>query len=121
MTPFTFMLAVAATLGGAFAIAHEDITEPFREWLQRQGWSWIEDGDEFVTPDGGHWVPKAGEGVWRWVSKLFGCPYCVGFYCAFFATLVVAGHPTAWLWFLTWWAVWGAHIVVTSVVLKLMD
>lgn len=121
MTPFDFLLAVLATLGGAFAIAHEEISKPFREYLEGRGWTWRPDGEDFVSPDGGVWIPldTPASAVWRWFSKLFGCVYCTGFYCAFFATLVVAGHPTTWLWFLTWWAVWGAHMVVASVVLKL--
>jgi len=119
MAPFMYLLAVAATLGAAFAISEEDISAPARGWVRNRGWTWLPDDETFISPDGGRWVPNPRARHWRFLWELLDCPYCTGFWCAGFATLVVAGHPTTWLWFLTWWAVWGGHIATTAVVQKL--
>ena len=119
MTPFLFVLAVAATLGAAFAISEEDISAPFRDWVKSKGWSWLLDGPELITPAGGQWIPNPRARAWRFLWELLDCPRCSGFWCAGFATLVVAGRPDSWAWFLTWWAVWGAHLIATDVLLRL--
>jgi hypothetical protein len=124
VTPILAVLIVA--LAGhrvARAIAHDDISEPFRTWVSGKAYRWP---DRDPWPDGARdeqdavlagWAPP-GEAVrrsrvWSWVYGLVSCPHCCGFWISIglWALWVNVGDLRVWVMGV---AVAGAQSVLTA-------
>lgn len=113
-----FLLAVAACVGGSWAISRDSISAPLRDWLWCRGWR-----ERPFTPEEGvgstvEAIP--GRALPRWLWQLLDCPLCTGSWLCLFGTAAILGwHLFSVVWWLTAWGMRGAHLLVTKILLRL--
>lgn len=72
-------------------VVNDSITEPYREWVRRRGWTQDPGRPELPIP-----IPTR-QGKWsRSLHTLVGCPWCISVHLAVLVVVLTALVPTAW-------------------------